>query len=139
MMTIILIPAGILAALICFRWARTLALWLVVALVVGFFVSVHAHAQSSPMVQCQIGSWAQVMPDYACEAARRGSDKLVPRDVGSIFACAKEMDRTLQASQSSEIEICNGAYQGLMIAAGIPFMSKEERDRRSALPAPYHY
>lgn len=44
---VILIPAGILAALIFFRWARTLALFLAAALVIWFVIHMsHARAEA---------------------------------------------------------------------------------------------
>ena len=46
------------------------------AAVLWLFVALPAHAQQSPMVQCRVGSWAEVMPDFACDAVMDGAAKL---------------------------------------------------------------
>ena len=73
-------PVIFLLLLLAFKPVRMIVGWLLFAvLCIGLYACAQmppAHAQSSPMVQCQIGSWAQVMPDYACEAMEAGAVKL---------------------------------------------------------------
>lgn len=86
-MTPIVIVAGTIAALILFRWARTLLIFGIAGLVLWFFVH-HAHAQPSMMVQCRTGATAIVVPDYVCDAFLDGF-RHVTREASSIPECSK--------------------------------------------------
>lgn len=92
-MTPILILAGAIAALICFRWARTLLIFGIAAVVLWFFVH-HAHAQKSVMVQCRTGASSDVVPDYACDALLDGFAHLSTvegKENASVMECATVM------------------------------------------------
>jgi hypothetical protein len=75
------------------------------------------HAQQSPIVQCQVGSWAQVMPDYACDAVMSGVAKLRTDDAHSLFACEDEISRSVQASYTARANICQGIWSAMLIEA----------------------
>ena len=108
-MATILVPAGIIAALILFRWARTLALYALAAGVIWVMFH-HAHAQKSTMVQCRTGHVVQMVPDYACDALLEGYGYLniageKPVQNGSmdrlgVFACSKAMARHFEGGHS---------------------------------------
>jgi hypothetical protein len=113
-LALIVVPAGLIAALICFRWARLV----LICGIIGTVIWMHsAHSQSSPIVQCHIGTWAEDMPDFACDAVTQAVRKLVPRNPRSEFACATAIQRQVQTTNSHAIDICNAVYQGWMIQA----------------------
>lgn len=116
---VILIPAGIIAALICFRWAR----WLALASVLVWLVSHRAHAQASPIVQCQIGAFSGVMPDYACAALTRGATKLLfgvtPMagvDYTGVRACAADAGGRLGLQPYTLVGECNAIWRDMLTA-----------------------
>jgi hypothetical protein len=108
-MAIILIPAGIIAALIMFRWARTLALWAFGALLVWGYIC-FAHAEQYPMVQCELGSVSQVVPSYACDALTLGYNELrfVGEDTGrqSMMRCSEVIGRYVHKGPEQFINAC---------------------------------
>lgn len=71
---VIIAPAGVLAALILFRWARTLALFGLGAMVV-WFMTHPAHAQKTTLVQCDAGG-RYTVPDNVCDVLLEGFSKL---------------------------------------------------------------
>jgi hypothetical protein len=102
---LVVIP-GIIAALICFPGLR----WLTVAALTMWFFATVAHAESSPIVQCRIGSFVQMMPDYACEALEAGAEKLhpdqsVPVNSG-VRECSAEMTQYLDVRPDQMINVC---------------------------------
>jgi len=75
-----------------------------------------AGAQQSPMVQCRIGSWVQVMPDYACEAMEAGAEKLRPNEpapTSGVKECAAEMTQYLKARSDQMINPCVSVWVAL--------------------------
>jgi hypothetical protein len=103
-MTPLFIIAGVLAALICFRWARTLLIFGIAAMAVWFFMT-HAHAQQSALVQCRVGATIfRSVPDYACDALMDGF-KRITNDASSIAQCSGTMSRHFQNGAA------NGYYQ----------------------------
>lgn len=110
-MTQILTIAGILAALILFRWARTIALFVFGALLIWGYVC-FAHAQKSPMVQCVTGTVSQVVPDYACDALADGFRELrfdTNSDSArtSTMRCAEAVSRHLVGGPMQFLAICS--------------------------------
>lgn len=108
-MAVILTISGIIAALILFRWARTLALYGLAAVVIWLWVH-SAHAQKSVVVQCRTGHVLQMVPDYACDALLDGYAYLniageKPVQNGSmdrlgVFACSKAMARHFEGNHA---------------------------------------
>lgn len=101
-----LVIAGLLAALVLFRWARTLAMIALVATAL-WFAAHRSHGQPAPMVECRIGSFVRVVPDYACAALSSGSQKLrlaADPDImrASVMACATEMARQLNPTYPNQ-------------------------------------
>ena len=104
LLAFIIIPAGIIAALILFRWARTLVC---VGLVL-WLLAHHAHAGQTPMVQCTTGSVSQVVPDYACDALTIGYAELRFKggeDPGQ-WRCAIAIGRYIGRDASNFIGMC---------------------------------
>ena len=96
-------------------WLLGVLLWLLIAL--------PAHAQQSPMVQCRIGSWIGVVPDFACSALMKGATKLRPDDkargIYSINDCDKEVTRYVNAPFGSfalqEVNAeCNAIFSAML-------------------------
>jgi hypothetical protein len=80
-----------------FRLTGAASLWLALAS--------PAHAQQSPMVQCRIGSFVQVMPDFACDAFTEGAKKL-RQNPDTVYDCVKESGRHMQASLEARMNVC---------------------------------
>ena len=103
-MEIIIIPA-VISALILFRWARTLALFGLAALVLWIWAH-NAHAQKRVMVECQTGHIAQNVPDYACDALTEGYQmlnfsqrrRMNSQDQTGILDCAKVVARHFEGN-----------------------------------------
>jgi hypothetical protein len=60
---VILVPAGIIAALICFRWARTLAMLVIVASVL-WFVACASRAGAQDSAQCAAPPYGDSVESY---------------------------------------------------------------------------
>jgi hypothetical protein len=111
-------PVIFLLLLLAFKPVRMIVGWLLFAvLCIGLYACAQmppAHAQSSPMVQCQIGSWAQVMPDYACEAMEAGAEKLHQErsdtEGTGIKQCAVEMTRYLRVGPQDMLNECQAVW-----------------------------
>lgn len=85
------------------------------------FIVAPAFAQA-PMVQCQVGAWSAVVPDYACQAIRSAARELIPRDGVArnhgIDACAQSLAPvTGQPWQMEAADICT-AVLAQNVAAG---------------------
>jgi hypothetical protein len=118
----IIIPVMLL--LLIFKPVRMIVGWLLFAvLCIGLYACAEmppAHAQSSPMVQCQIGSWAQVMPDYACEAMEAGARKLKVYvgsnrvgDYTGIRACSENAAAQLGLDQYALMGECGAIWRNI--------------------------
>ena len=81
--------------------------WLFAALAV--FTMTPGEAQQSPMVQCRIDSYVQVMPDFACEGFTESARKL-RSDPNSILECVREAARYMQAPIETRMDICQAIY-----------------------------
>lgn len=115
---VILIPAGTLAALILFRWARTLALFLAAALVIWFVIHMsHARAQAIPAVQCRTGNLVQLTSGDVCDALLAGYRKIHPGPSAGqaqtgVMDCAKEIAAQLEPNYPNRfIGVCTQMWQ----------------------------
>jgi hypothetical protein len=89
------------------------AFWFGILLCVA--VTPMANAQSSAMVQCRIGSWVKVVPDFACDAIRAGSLKLSPFGTDAVIgdgmrACALEVTKYVQARPDEMLDACQSVW-----------------------------
>lgn len=109
-MLVIIIPAAILAALVCFRSVRTLAM-IGFAVLVVWAITQAAHAQSSPIVQCDIGDYGRYrVADYVCDAMALGYPHLKDVPPGDLHpnvqACTDEMNRWVHAPPGVIFNTC---------------------------------
>jgi len=79
------------------------------------------HAQQSPMVQCRIGSFVQVVPDFACDGLMQGATKLRrdghPSDGGDytgILHCAAEVAQYVAKQPYELTHICSLIWQAMV-------------------------
>ena len=117
----ILIGPGfmLLIFLMMFRPVRFIVGWLLiifVALVIAHMKGWIGEARSemSSIVQCRIGSYAEMMPDYVCAALVKGASKLTA-DGGSQVACHDETLRHIRANNGNDAPVWNAC--GLIFAA----------------------
>ena len=106
-------------------------------------VGSQAKAESSPIVDCRIGSFAQAMPDFVCHALERGAEKLrAPNHPGPVgdsagqLACAAEMDRYLRAPYPGAfIQPCSVVWESLTTdyAARLAARAIDQTDRERSL------
>lgn len=75
-----------------------------------------AQAQQSPMVQCQIGNWSEVMPSYACDGFNAGS-RLLTRSPNSVKDCAIEVGRHTNINWGSLLTPCTQIWNSKLIQA----------------------
>lgn len=123
-LAVILVPAGFIAALICFRWARWLAVAAVVFTVLWLAGRTHnAHAQASPIVQCRIGAFSAVMPDYACVAMTHAATKLMfgvtpmpGADYTGVRACAADAGAQMGLQPYAMVGECNAIWREMVTA-----------------------
>jgi hypothetical protein len=80
--------------------------FLAILVLLWLAASPSSHAQKSTIVQCRIGSFAEVMPDFACDALMKGAAKL-RREPHSIMDCADEMLKYIDATRAKTIVPCN--------------------------------
>lgn len=96
-MTLILLPAA-LAALWCFRSARTVALFGIAALILWACLS-SSHAQMTAIVRCQMGKAVFVLDADVCEVATAFYRKNYPLPTNTspapITRCANTIARDL--------------------------------------------
>jgi hypothetical protein len=88
--------------------------------VLWLFIAMPTHAQQSPMVQCRIGSFVQVVPDFACDAFMRGATKLRPAahpsdggDYTGIKRCAAEVAQKSNNQPYEFIHVCSLMWQAM--------------------------
>ena len=87
---IILIVAGILAALCLFRWARTLALFAIAAIVIMFIIQSHgARSEEVQPVLCRIGSYQIWATKGDCPIIEAGRAKIQIHDLRTIELCSQ--------------------------------------------------
>lgn len=72
--------------------------------------------QSSPIVQCQIGTWTGDVPSYACDALARGARHLIYSGTGieqgrGINGCAGELKPYMTTTWGDPAwQICNSVF-----------------------------
>jgi len=98
-------------------WLFGALLWLSIAL--------PAHAQQSPMVQCRIGTFVQVTPDFLCTALMKGATEMwknkLPPDALRQPDCVRTVLRSLGYADTSPSNIhfgeayneCGAVFQGM--------------------------
>lgn len=89
-MMLIIVLAGTFAALVLFRWARTVALFVAAAAVLWLCLTGTGHAQKQMMVQCTLGTQTAFVTDDYCDALL---------DVRAWLAKTLNRSTTFQSSQ----------------------------------------
>ena len=72
-------------------------------------IAAPALAQQSPMVQCRIGAFVDVLPDFACVGFTKAAKKL-RRDPNSTLDCAYEAAHYMHASLETRYNFCIAIY-----------------------------
>jgi hypothetical protein len=80
-----------------------------------------AKAQPVPIVQCQIGSYAQVMPDFVCDALRDGAREFTPAGTPDQNArCERDVYRHIHfdpRTAGAVIEACEDIRNAVVLDA----------------------
>jgi hypothetical protein len=91
-----------------------------IAVLLAIFV-IPAYAQQSPMVQCRIGSFVEMMPDFACDGFTEGATKLLLNgrssdggDYTGIYHCAATAADYVGGQSRDLAHVCNLIWQAMI-------------------------
>ena len=122
---IIVIVAGILAALVLFRGMRTLALFTIAAIVIAFIIQSHsARSEEIEFVRCYPINYkySLSLPRGVCRVFEEGAARIIVKEPnGSIMACQNYIFTHSKSSDprydAKLISICHAIWEDKVDAA----------------------